>query len=308
MWDSFLSELERNPITQASVVITILVVLLGVGYSVYRRGSCCSCSKNLRRNRVRTSLTFLATTVLVFMVIMIWTVLNFIEGQTTEKSQDFKLVITERWQLPSRMRQLRAPVQPGGDGRGWAPPTRSQRRLSAQSRVSLQGASRVQHRARQTTCCGASTAAPPKRAKITKEKYGLLLRHDPRPDQADDGRVGRLANDLVDKLKSTPEACLLGDDRLAALNLKVGDTFRVYSINYKDVDLDFKIVGRLPGARYATAAIMNYKYFNNALDKYYQTYQRYHPMHDKRINLICCACATRTRFKKSARSSKTTGS
>jgi len=43
---------------------------------------------------------------------------------------------------------------------------------------------------------------------------------------------------------------------------------------------------------------MNYKYFNNALDKYYQTYQRYHPMHDKRINLIWLRVRDKDTFQK----------
>src|SRR3977135_2636655 len=101
--ESFLFEMQHNFITLGSVVLTLAVVIVGAVYAALRPRFLLLMVKNLRRNIVRTSLTFLATTVLVFMIIMIWTVLNFIEGQTTEKSQDFKLVITERWQLPSRM-------------------------------------------------------------------------------------------------------------------------------------------------------------------------------------------------------------
>jgi len=85
------------------------------------------------------------------------------------------------------------------------------------------------------------------KGKITKENIVFFFAMIPDQIKPMMAELGDLPDDLVDKLKSTPEACLMGDDRLEALNLKVGDTFKVYSINYKDVDLDFKIVGRLPG-------------------------------------------------------------
>ena len=59
--------------------------------------------KNLRRNKLRTALTALATMVLVFVVTMIWTVVYFLEAFTNEKSGNLKAVVTERWQMPSQM-------------------------------------------------------------------------------------------------------------------------------------------------------------------------------------------------------------
>src|SRR5438067_5962370 len=59
--------------------------------------------KNLRRNLLRTILTCLAIMVLVFMVTLIWTVVFFLDSITEEKSKDLKLIVTERWQLPSQM-------------------------------------------------------------------------------------------------------------------------------------------------------------------------------------------------------------
>src|SRR5260370_40631112 len=59
--------------------------------------------KNLRRNKLRTALTALATMVLVFVVTMIWTVVYFLDAFTQEKSGNLKAVVTERWQMPSQM-------------------------------------------------------------------------------------------------------------------------------------------------------------------------------------------------------------
>jgi putative ABC transport system permease protein len=46
--------------------------------------------KNLRRNLLRTILTGLGTIVLVFVVTLIWSVLNFLNKATEEKSQNLK--------------------------------------------------------------------------------------------------------------------------------------------------------------------------------------------------------------------------
>ena len=59
--------------------------------------------KSLRRNVLRSTLTSLATIVLVLVVTMVWTVIYFLDLVTQEKSQDFKAIITERWQIPSQM-------------------------------------------------------------------------------------------------------------------------------------------------------------------------------------------------------------
>ena len=52
--------------------------------------------KNLRRNLLRTILTALGTMALVFVVTMVWSVLDFINSQTAEKSNDFKVLVTEK--------------------------------------------------------------------------------------------------------------------------------------------------------------------------------------------------------------------
>src|SRR5438552_3366596 len=55
--------------------------------------------KNLRRNKVRTALTALATMVLVFVVTMIWTIVYFLDNFTKEKSGTRRAVVTERFKM-----------------------------------------------------------------------------------------------------------------------------------------------------------------------------------------------------------------
>src|SRR4051812_1584669 len=50
--------------------------------------------KSLRRNLVRTSLTYLATFMLVLIVSFIWSVLSFLDAQTMERAKDIKVIVT----------------------------------------------------------------------------------------------------------------------------------------------------------------------------------------------------------------------
>src|SRR5262249_34700761 len=59
--------------------------------------------KNLRRNLLRTTLTSLAIMVLVFVVTLIWSVLSGLYRYTREQSGEQKLIVTEKWQIPSQM-------------------------------------------------------------------------------------------------------------------------------------------------------------------------------------------------------------
>ena len=59
--------------------------------------------KNVRRNLLRSILTALGTMVLVFVVTLIWSVLSFLDRETEAKSKNLKAIVTERWQLPSRL-------------------------------------------------------------------------------------------------------------------------------------------------------------------------------------------------------------
>src|SRR5579871_3303147 len=57
----------------------------------------------MRRNWVRTTLTSLGTMVMVFVATLVLSILTFLDRVTTEKSQNLKAIVSERWQLPSQM-------------------------------------------------------------------------------------------------------------------------------------------------------------------------------------------------------------
>src|SRR5439155_11521762 len=59
--------------------------------------------QNLARNLMRSLLTAAGTMVLVFVVTLVWSVLDFLAKATTEKSSNMKAIVTEKWRLPSQM-------------------------------------------------------------------------------------------------------------------------------------------------------------------------------------------------------------
>src|SRR5262249_14593366 len=91
---------------------------------------------------------------------------------------------------------------------------------------------------------------------------------------------------LVQKLLDNRQGCLMGRERMEMINRRVGEKFKVTSFNYKDIDLEFEIVGTLPEGRYGLSSIMNETYFNQELDRYARQRGQKHPLDQKRLNLI----------------------
>src|SRR5207253_6868069 len=94
---------------------------------------------------------------------------------------------------------------------------------------------------------------------------------------------------LVAAMKSDPRKVLLGKERMEKLNMRVGDKFKLYSMNYKGIDLEFEIAGELPGTRWNLLGIMNDQYFNRALDTWYsnpnnKNKEAVHPLNERRLD------------------------
>ena len=58
--------------------------------------------KNLWRSKLRSSLTALAVVFLVAVFSMVATVLNFLDMVMTERTKDIRVVVTNRFRIPSR--------------------------------------------------------------------------------------------------------------------------------------------------------------------------------------------------------------
>jgi putative ABC transport system permease protein len=82
--------------------------------------------------------------------------------------------------------------------------------------------------------------------------------------------------------------------------LKVGDRVTIYSVNYREMDLEFEIVGLFPPGRYDQSAAINVDYFLAGLDAYEQTNGKPHPLAQKALNLVWLKVPDRATFDKLA--------
>jgi putative ABC transport system permease protein len=92
--------------------------------------------------------------------------------------------------------------------------------------------------------------------------------------------------EIVKALIKDPQAVVLGKEKLDKNNLRVGDKFKLTGLNYKGIDLEFTIVGQLPGERYGLSGIMNEAYLHQALEQYQKKGGKAHPLANKSVNII----------------------
>jgi putative ABC transport system permease protein len=229
--------------------------------------------KSLLRNLLRSSLTAAATMLLVFVVTLVWTVLWFLHAVTAEKSKDLKAIVTEKWQIPSQMPfSYGATLEDGG--------ARQPGDVKPQGFMTWQfyGGSLVQD--------------PSQRSRdnivfffgMDPKKFLTMMDGIDEFTDLQKTQIKQWADDMVkDKRK-----VVIGEERLAALHKRVGDTIKVYSFNFKDVDLEFDVIGALPKGRYAQSAVMNCEYLNDAVNEDYpRTHAgQKHAMADKSLNLV----------------------
>lgn len=241
--------------------------------------------KNLRRNLLRTSLTYLATFVLVFVVTAVWSVLYFIDHFMAENTKGLKVIITEKWQVNSKMPFAYADSL----SRGAANPLRSG---DVQPQDSMtwqfyQGTLDPNKQTRENlVICIAME--PRKLLTIMDDIWEELStdqgkhRSKPNPEQ-----IAQLQA-LVAKMEANKRGLLIGSGRLAAVNKQVGDRLTLHGMEFKDIDLEFEILGVLPkGKRYSEIAIMNRDYLNDALDSYPRTHGGVkHPLADKSLSMV----------------------
>src|SRR5262249_39128362 len=125
------------------------------------------------------------------------------------------------------------------------------------------------------------------REKRTFENIIFFFAMDPTKLRTMMDELESLDQKYVDAMQNNRQGCILGKDRLKKMQKQIGDHFRVYSLNYKDIDLEFDIVGTFPdNARYNQSAVMNRDYLYKALDQYERDNKKKHPMAEKPLNLV----------------------
>jgi putative ABC transport system permease protein len=276
----FFEELLADPVTLGCAVVSAVVVLSGVTFVVLNFRLFQLVLKNLRRNLVRTVLTCMATMVLVFMITMIWTVLFFMDLITRERAKDLKLIISERWQIPSMLPMTHA---------NYLDPT------SPQFLPELRGLYGPDDF--MTWSFYGGTMDPNKR---TPENLVFFFTMDPHKIKPMMDDLQDLDPALIAKMTDPrkPEAVLIGREKLESIKQQVGSRVKLTSINYKDLDLEVEIVGLLPDGRYNQSAILRIDYFNAAFEKYAREKGKQHELSGKRLNLVWVRVPDRAAFDK----------
>jgi putative ABC transport system permease protein len=257
LWNDVLGQHPR--IAFAAVVLVGLLIV-----AVSNRKQSSFIFRSLSRNKLRSGLTGIAVIVLVLVVTGIWTVLGFIDQITEEKSHDLKAIITEKWQVPSQMPYSYAP------------------RL-AEGAASRPGDIRPDDSMMWSFYGGTVDGA-----KLTRESIVFFFCMDPRKvrPMMDDLQDFDKENVLVPQMLNNKRAVVLGRERLKAINKRVGERFTLVSMNYKEIDLEFEIIGEFPDGRYNQSGLMNMDYLVSALDAYkIKHHGTPHPLADKCLNL-----------------------
>jgi putative ABC transport system permease protein len=212
--------------------------------------------KSMRRNFLRTVLAGLAVVVLAFVVTLVWSFLVPLDAAMTEKAKDFKMIVTERLQVPSQM-----PLS-------YMSPLENEVKTEDSMTWSFYGGFTDKE-------------------KRTFENIIFFFVMDPTKLRTMMDELESLDQKYVDAMVNNRKGVIIGKDRLKKMQKRIGDTFTVYSLNYKDIDLEFEIVGTFPdNARYNQSAVMNRDYLYKALDQYEVKNKKKHPMAEKPLNLV----------------------
>jgi putative ABC transport system permease protein len=241
--------------------------------------------KNLRRNTLRTGLTYLATFVLVVVVTLVWSALYYLDQLTTEKSQDIKLIVSEKWQANGGMPIAYAqPLSQGAADLSRSGETRPQDHMTWQ--IYLGTMDREKNTRENQVFL---IALDP--AKIPTFLESFLRDIDPGRAHAEGSAVyaqqSQEMSRAVELMQKNKKAVIVGRTRLQEMNKRVGERFTLTGVTYAGIDLEFEIVGTFPPGRFDQNAVMNRDYLNDSLDAYARAHGgRNHPMASRTLNLV----------------------
>jgi putative ABC transport system permease protein len=230
--------------------------------------------RNIIRALLRTSLTYLAVFVLVFVLCCIWSVLAFLGAITQQKDANLKGIVTEKYQIPSQM-----------------PPGHLAR---VKDEIANLPPGQRPDNIEDNIMTWAFVGGTLDKGKFTPQNSIFffatepekLLKMMPGLDELsveDQVKIEHLAGVMA----RDPKAVVIGAEKLRQMNKRVGDRMRMTSMNYKEIEFEYTIVGEFPtGSRWEQSAVMNRKYLDNELDAYKGRTGKEHPLSAKCMNLI----------------------
>jgi putative ABC transport system permease protein len=304
-----------NVVLAALGAVALLLLVLS-GRTVFFYGR--FVFKSLSRNLLRSVLTGLATTAFVLLVTMIWSVFALLDRATAAKAKDLKAIMTERWQIPSQMPfayantlEEGAPAEPGDyrvrtevDAMTWQfyggtldPANRTRENIvfffcmdPAKLTKMMDGLDELTDRERKALDVACKLMTPGQTA--TEEEARMI---DPNLDYL---RGQEVNGKLV--FGGDKRRVIVGRERLASLNKRPGERFKVTSLNFTGIDVECEVLAVFPEGRYNQSALMNRDYLNSSMDDYERRTGAKHPMAEKSLNLVWVRVPDMIAFQKVA--------
>lgn len=237
--------------------------------------------KNLRRNLVRSMLTSAGVMVLVFVITLIWSILGFLDMATSEKSANFKGIVTEKWSIPSQLPFSYASTLENGAAREESD-VKPMDSMTWQFFIGSVDKTNIGF----STFIFAFCMEPKKLLTMMDELDSLQAGPKAELDKA------------IKAMEQNRQGIIVGQKRLAAIEKKVGDRIKIFGINYRDLELECEIVGTFPPGRYDNNTCINRDYLNASLDAYKASKGKPHPLAEKTLNLVWVKVPTKDAFTK----------
>jgi putative ABC transport system permease protein len=214
--------------------------------------------RSLRRNLLRTALTYIALFVLTGKLTFIYSIVDFLGKITQDKEDNVQVIMTERFGAPSMMprsyvNQLKGAIE----------------QLPKESQPKS---------LKDDLMVWSFVGGTMDKDKRTKENTIFMLALEPNCILTMLDYQGLSKTDLSEEAYAELETAvkamqedkrnvIVGKQRLEVIGKQVGDTIKVYSLGYKDIVFDVKIVGSFPEeSRWGQSACMRLDYFNDTLD------------------------------------------
>jgi putative ABC transport system permease protein len=233
--------------------------------------------RSLQRNRMRTSLTFVATFVLVFVVGGLWSVLHYLDKLLSDQARAPRVVVSEKWQLTSQMPMSYAASLGLGAARrpGDLKPTDS---MTWQVYVGTTEPGNPSPD--NSVVCIAMEPA-----KVLTMFDDIFTEMNEERGQSKTHRR-QMLEQYVGQLERKKQGLLLGARRMEALNKRIGERINLYGMQYRNIDLEFEIVGVLVGGSLSNLAIFNRDYLNDTFDSFSRKFGYKHPLESKSLTTV----------------------
>jgi putative ABC transport system permease protein len=263
--DDYLMAFLDNPWNVVGAAVVLFLLVVAVVWSHYVR----LVIKSLRRSPLRTMLMSLATFMLVMLITLVWSVLWLLDLVMTERSKDFKAIVTERWQLPSQM-----PYSYESSLKDGAASRKGDVKPQDYMTWSFYGGTLDERKAREDLVfffC------------VDPGKV-MDMMDDFRDLSPEDERVMR---DALRAMEEDHRRIVIGRDRMEAINKKVGERIKLFSINYQGIDLDeCEIYAVIPDGRLPLFGLMHRDRLSDALEAFKAKTGKAHPLAGKSLNLV----------------------